>query len=90
MPKYYEEDYEQDWEAVILTKEQKKQDQITGSSFGFRLAEARRHADFTQKSLAQSMNISVILLEKWEANESIPTNSQLVRLKRVLRQKIYL
>ena len=90
MPKHYEEDFEQDWEAVVLTKTATPTRPTPSPTFGFRLAEARRHAHFTQQHLAQSLNVSLTLLEEWEANQSTPTKSQLVRLQRVLRQKISL
>ncbi len=87
MPKTYldENDFDQDWEPVVLSGGKCGPVNRTESTFGSRLIEARRLAQETQHSVAQSVGVPLATVEAWETNETAPTKSQLIRLNRILR-----
>lgn len=88
MPKTHlcDEYFDQDWEPVVLsgrTNTTAPQEKVT--MFGAQLIEARRLAQETQHSVAQSVGVPLATVEAWERNEKRPNKAQLVRLNRVLR-----
>lgn len=87
MPKQqlYDEDFHQDWEPAVLNGGQSSLQTSAKVTFGSQLIEARRLAQETQLSVAQSIGVPLSTLESWEKNETRPTKSQLVRLNRILR-----
>ena len=87
MPKTYldENEFVHDWKTVVLSGGKGGPVNRTESTFGSRLIEARRLAQETQHSVAQSVGVPLATVEAWEINETTPTKSQLIRLNRVLR-----
>lgn len=85
---YLEEEYfDQDWEPMVLKGKRADFAPPTkhAPTFGAQLIEARRLAQETQHSVAQSVGVPLTTLESWEKDVTKPTKSQLVRLNRVLR-----
>ena len=90
MPKtyLYEDYFEQEWEPVVLSGGAGgggDEAADRAPTFGSQLVEARRLAQATRHSVAQSIGVPLTTVEAWENNATHPTKAQIVRLNRVLR-----
>ena len=89
MPKYYDEDFEQDWEPVIICKKKEKQEEIkTEIPLYRKIITARQKSNLTQHKFAQSLNMKLSLIEKIESGKEIPDKSLITRMNKILSFKI--
>lgn len=58
---------------------------MTIESPGTRIRNRRKEMNFTQRSLAQALQISHVSVSQWERDDSEPTGKNLFRLSKVLR-----
>ena len=90
MPKYYDEDFEQDWEPVIICKkkENKQEEVKTEIPLYRKIITARQKSNFTQHKFAQSLNVKLSLIEKIESGKDIPDKSLITKMNKILSFKI--
>ena len=89
MPKYYDEDFEQDWEPVIICKKKEKREEIkTEIPLYRKIITARQKSNLTQHKFAQSLNMKLSLIEKIESGKEIPDKSLITRMNKILSFKI--
>ena len=89
MPKYYDEDFEQDWEPVIICKKKEKQEEIkTEIPLYRKIITARQKSNLTQHKFAQSLNMKLSLIEKIESGKEIPDKSLITKMNKILSFKI--
>jgi len=85
----YHEDLEQDWEPVVVTKSNKStSDTKQETSFSRLLINARQSAHMTQHKFAQSLNIKLNDLEKYELGKSVPEKKLIIRMNKILNSKL--
>ena len=90
MPKYYDEDFEQDWEPVIIRKEKKNQErdlQIDVPLYR-KIITARQKSNLTQHKFAQSLNMKLSIIERIESGKETPDKSLITKMNKVLSFKI--
>ena len=90
MPKYYDEDFEQDWEPVIICKkkENKQEEVKTEIPLYRKIITARQKSNLTQHKFAQSLNMKLSLIEKIESGKDIPDKSLITKMNKILSFKI--
>ena len=91
MPKYYDEDFEQDWEPVIICKkkETKTEEEVKkGIPLYRKIITARQKSNLTQHKFAQSLNIKLSLIEKIESGKEIPDKNLITKMNKILSFKI--
>ena len=90
MPKYYDEDFEQDWEPVIICKkkENKQEEVKTEIPLYRKIITARQKSNLTQHKFAQSLNVKLSLIEKIESGKEIPDKSLITKMNKILSFKI--
>ena len=90
MPKYYDEDFEQDWEPVIICKkkENKQEEVKTEIPLYRKIITARQKSNLTQHKFAQSLNMKLSLIEKIESGKEIPDKSLITKMNKILSFKI--
>ena len=90
MPKYYDEDFEQDWDTVIICKkkENKQEEVKTEIPLYRKIITARQKSNLTQHKFAQSLNVKLSLIEKIESGKDIPDKSLITKMNKILSFKI--
>ena len=89
MPKYYEDEFEQDWETVILKKENTKSIPVEHEiSFNRKITLARQKSNFSLHGFAQALGIKVNFLEKIENGLEFPEKKLITKMNRILSFKI--
>ena len=85
----YKEDFEQDWEPVVITKSNKTTSDIKlKTPFHRLLINARQNAHMTQHQLAQSLHIKLIDLESYESGKVIPEKKIISRMNKILSSSL--
>lgn len=58
---------------------------MTSPTPGLRIRNRRKELNFTQRTLAQALQISHVSVSQWERDDSEPTGKNLFRLSKILR-----
>lgn len=58
---------------------------MTEETTGTRIRNRRKELNYTQRSLAQALQISHVSVSQWERDDSEPTGKNLFKLSRILR-----
>lgn len=58
---------------------------MTEETTGTRIRNRRKELDYTQRSLAQALQISHVSVSQWERDDSEPTGKNLFKLSRILK-----
>lgn len=81
----YQEDLEQDWEPVVITKSNKSSSDVNHETpFCRLLVNARQSAHMTQHQLAQSLHIKLNDLESYELGKVVPEKKIISRMNKIL------
>ena len=90
MPKYYEEDFEQDWETVIISKNNKDTQERKNDDIPFhkKIVNARQKSKITQHEFAQALNMKLSIIEKMENGLEIPDKKIITKMNKILSFKI--
>ena len=91
MPKYYDEDFEQDWEPVILKKNTQdnsiKHEEIP---FNRKITFARQKSNLSLHEFAQVLNMKINVLERIENGQEIPDKKTITKMNRILLMKFFI
>ena len=95
MPSYYNDihEEEQDWKPVVMKRDISKETEVRVENklgFGQHLLSARRRANMTSATLAQSLSIPLVQLEQYESGEVIPTKAIISRINRICNCNLFL
>jgi len=58
---------------------------MTEETTGTRIRNRRKELNYTQRSLAQALQVSHVSVSQWERDDSEPTGKNLFKLSRILR-----
>jgi len=55
---------------------------------GLSISQARTAKKMTQKQLSLDLDISLLILSRWESNREIPNNAQIAKIEKLLGAKL--
>ena len=85
----YDEDLEQDWEPVILTRTETKEPTVKQEiPFCRLLINARQKVHMTQHQFAQALHIKLKQLDLYEQGKQIPEKKIISRMNNILRSNL--
>ena len=89
MPKHYDDNFEQDWEPVILKKNTEdnmiKNEEIP---FNKKITFARQKSNFSLHEFSQALNMKINVLERFENGQEIPNKKIITKMNKILTFKI--
>lgn len=88
MPKYYDDNFEQDWEPVILKKNVEDKKIVEDIPFCRKVINARQKSKLSQHEFAQALNMKLNILENIENGKQIPDKKLITRMNKILSFKI--
>ena len=89
MPKKYYEEFEQDWETVIIKKETKTTTQTKiDTPYHTQITFSRQKNELTQQDFAQALNVKLKLIEDIENGIVTPDKKLITKMNRILISKI--
>jgi len=92
MPKQYYEEFEQDWETVIIKKENQKINitKLTKIDIPYhtQITFSRQQNELTQQDFAQALNVKLKVIEDIENGIITPDKKLITKMNKILISKI--